>query len=248
MTKALSHIPIYKKRANSRGWSNLDKASLGPFDEKSYVISSATASAPTVSAVTSQPGMTGITIQTDITRESMHNTQEESKQSRHVPNQSISSIEAQFNNTLRSGAQPPYNRLSDISSLSSGFGDGILIVTPSDNIATVNTVSAAATMAVQEPEPTAKRSSTAISEMSRRRDTVYTEASEDSPPRFRTINSWVRQQTGRVKRAKRREVEETPQDAPPMPQLPLEQDLGLMMPDGEVPRRVELGGGYGVAR
>ena len=62
---------------------------------------------------------------------------------------------------------------------------------------------------------------------------MYTEASEDLPPRFRTVNSWVRQQTGRLRRAHDKE-------APPVPELPLEQEFGLMMPDGEVPRKVEM--------
>ncbi|KAF1739742.1 hypothetical protein CRV24_001678 [Beauveria bassiana] len=74
-----------------------------------------------------------------------------------------------------------------------------------------------------------------------RRDTVFTEASEDSPPRFRTVNSWVRQQSGRVKRAKQREQDAADESGtpPPVPAIPPEQDFRLMMPDGEVPRRVE---------
>lgn len=56
----------------------------------------------------------------------------------------------------------------------------------------------------------------------RQRDTIYTQASEASTaPRFRTVNSWVRQQT-------RKRADEVP-----------EQGYGLMMPDGEVPRRVQ---------
>lgn len=73
--------------------------------------------------------------------------------------------------------------------------------------------------------------SDAGSEGSERRDTVYTQGSEDSNPRFRTVNSWVRQQSKRVKRQRENET-------PPVPTLPLEQEFRLMMPDGEVPRRV----------
>lgn len=54
------------------------------------------------------------------------------------------------------------------------------------------------------------------------RDTVYTQSSEASSiPRFRTVNSWVRQQT-------RKRADEVP-----------EQGYGLMAPDGEVPRMVQ---------
>lgn len=57
------------------------------------------------------------------------------------------------------------------------------------------------------------------------RDTVYTESSEaSSAPRFRTVNSWVRHQNGRVQRV----------PPPPVP----EQGYGFMMPDGEEGRRV----------
>ena len=55
-----------------------------------------------------------------------------------------------------------------------------------------------------------------------RRDTVYTQSSTaSSVPRFRTVSSWVRQQT-------RRKAEDVP-----------EQGYGLMLPDGEVPRMVQ---------
>lgn len=54
------------------------------------------------------------------------------------------------------------------------------------------------------------------------RDTIYTQASEaSSVPRFRTVNSWVRQQT-------RKKAEDVP-----------EQGYGLMSPDEQMPRRVQ---------
>lgn len=48
----------------------------------------------------------------------------------------------------------------------------------------------------------------------------------------------MRQQSGRIKRAAQRD-EAASRAAPPVPSMPPEQDLRLMMPDGEEPRRVE---------
>lgn len=145
-------------------------------------------------------------------------------------------------------ARRQVNRVSELSSISSGFGDGDLIL-PDSNV-------------VKAPQPVASslRQSTTnlagrfswVSQAMRssRRDTVYTQSSEDSPPRFRTISSWVNQQTGRVKRAQQRQ--EDGRGAPPVPVLssrqigvpgihnpPAEQTFNLMMGDDEVPRPVE---------
>lgn len=57
------------------------------------------------------------------------------------------------------------------------------------------------------------------------RDTIYTQSSMSSTPRFRTVSSWVGQQTRRIRR-------EPAADVP-------EQGYGLMMPDGQEPRRVD---------
>ncbi|KAJ3496376.1 hypothetical protein NLG97_g2702 [Lecanicillium saksenae] len=161
----------------------------------------------------------------------------------HGPKPSFSSITPQYNLTLPStfGAR----RISDLSSLSSGFGDGDIVV-PSKN-------ARKSTASGNDQNPTRKfgenernristaTTATAKSNVSGRRDTVYTEASEDSPPRFRTVNSWVRQQSGRVKREKQREEDEANESGtpPPVPAIPPEQEFRLMMPDGEEPRRVE---------
>lgn len=133
------------------------------------------------------------------------------------------------------------NRASELSSLSSGFGDGDMIV-PAQMI---------------KPPPPAstnlRQSTNLVGRLSwasqSRRDTVYTQSSEDQPPRFRTVDSWVNQQTGRIKRVQQRERDQ--QDAPPVPTLPgqpgvpgihnppAEVSFNMMMPDDEVPRRVE---------
>lgn len=145
-------------------------------------------------------------------------------------------------------ARRQVNRVSELSSISSGFGDGDIIV-PDNN-----------TPKPPQPGTTSMRQSTSIvgrfSWLSRggrssQRDTVYTQSSEDSPPRFRSISSWVNQQTGRIKRAQQRQ-EEDGRDAPPVPALssqqmgvpgihnpPAEPSFNLMMADDEVPRRVE---------
>ena len=66
---------------------------------------------------------------------------------------------------------------------------------------------AAATATAVSTGPTApptRQDSTASSSSSTtgrgRRETVYTETSEDQPARFRSVTSWVDQQTGRIKR------------------------------------------------
>lgn len=130
------------------------------------------------------------------------------------------------------------SRASELSSLSSGFGDGDIFIPGMP----------------QQPAPTtqALRSSQngvgRSSWMSRsRRDTVYTEHSEDLPPRFRTVDSWVNQQSGRINRAQQK-AEREAADIPPVPGLPAgtgrngmppEQEFTMMMPDGEVPRRAD---------
>ena len=110
-------------------------------------------------------------------------------------------------------------RASELSSLSSGFGDGELV-----------------------PPPRAAR------------DTMYTATSEDQPARFRTLSSWVDQQTGRIHRAQQRvrdgDTVVSGEGVPPVPGIPAgagenglppEPVFNMMMPDGEVPRRADDG-------
>ncbi|KAK2046333.1 hypothetical protein LZ31DRAFT_204501 [Colletotrichum somersetense] len=185
----------------------------------------------------------------------------------HAPSGSITQIIGQYGNgtdpnmTLRSGvgagayfnqselarqpsdaydpARRQVNRASELSSISSGFGDGDIIVPGMPG------------MVLQPPPPVSqplRASRMGNDRMSwanrSNRETVYTEASEDLPPRFRTVDSWVNQQTGRVKRAQARP--QTDEDIPPVPGLPAgtgqngmppEPQFTMMMPDGEVPRR-----------
>lgn len=187
----------------------------------------------------------------------------------HAPSQSITQIIGSYGTssdpsmTLRSGmgagaffnqselARQPsdaydpsrrqVNRASELSSISSGFGDGDIIVPG---------------MALQPPPPVQQHLTVNQNGAGRlswasksNRDTVYTETSEDLPPRFRTVNSWVNQQTGRIKRAQAR-PETDDEDVPPVPGLPAgtgqnglppEPQFTMMMPDGEIPRRPDLG-------
>lgn len=84
-----------------------------------------------------------------------------------------------------------------------------------------------------------------------RRETIYTQTSEDQPARFRSVASWVDQQKGRIKRVQQRGMPaaETLQGRammipgnPGIPGVhnpPREQSFDLMMDDEEKPRRVD---------
>ncbi|POR33022.1 Uncharacterized protein TPAR_06785 [Tolypocladium paradoxum] len=234
MMDLASRVPILKKRFAKRSWSNIDKPYGDAFWEKKLPASDA--------RLEKKRGITVHTAITTIMTRSEYEEPTHASARGHVPNQSISSTQPQLNQTLRSNYRAPHNRMSDISSLSSGFGDGDIIIPPTNSNTTTTTT--ATHLAV--PAPVAQRSS--ISDAFQRRDTMYTEASEDPVPRFRSINSWVQQQTGQVKRAKQREM--VASDAPPVPNMPPEQEFRLMMPDGEEPRRVDGttgSSGYGVA-
>ncbi|KAH7419127.1 hypothetical protein BKA64DRAFT_6867 [Cadophora sp. MPI-SDFR-AT-0126] len=104
------------------------------------------------------------------------------------------------------------NHMSYMSSLSSGFGDGLIIPEP-----TVNGGASRQTYR-QSRNPGVSRFSwsTATPQtpgLKGDRDTIYTATSTDSAPRFRTINSWVAHQAGRV--------DKNGQTVPSMPPLPL---------------------------
>lgn len=128
-------------------------------------------------------------------------------------------------------------RASELSSISSGFGDGDFIVPPpaaAQQGAELRPYSFAKNGASSRSNSVANRSELVGS--AGQRDTVYTTTSEDLPARYRSVNSWVNQQTGRVQRQQERDDAE---DIPPVPQLPPEERLTMMMDDGEEPRRYE---------
>jgi hypothetical protein len=202
----------------------------------------------------------------------------------HQPNASVSSVAAQYGGTLAGnfgGTVPPYynqselarqpsdaydparrqvNRISELSSLSSGFGDGDIIMpgtyAQDDHGHLLPRPPPPATQALRSSQNFVGRLQVSPSAAaSSPRDTVYTEHSEDSPPRFRTVNSWVNQQAGRIRRAQQRVMGKKEDDSgdegevPPVPGLPAghgvngmppEPQLNMMMPDGEIPRRVDM--------
>lgn len=107
--------------------------------------------------------------------------------------------------------QREVNHLSYLSSLSSGFGDGLIIPDP-----TVNGSS--------QQGPRQSRQQTGAPRFSWQtsvRDTVYTTTSIDSAPRFRTVNSWVAQQSGRVER------QQIEQEVPAIPAIPAPLQAGV---------------------
>lgn len=124
-------------------------------------------------------------------------------------------------------------RASELSSLSSGFGDEDIIVPPPAATRQPGAPNPSRLTYQQTPSVSRKNSVANLSEAGNsNRDTVYTTTSEDMPPRFRTVSSWVNQQTGRVRRAEQRSNE----DIPPVPTMPAEERYTMMM-DDEEPRR-----------
>ncbi|PNP39899.1 hypothetical protein TGAMA5MH_08165 [Trichoderma gamsii] len=137
-------------------------------------------------------------------------------------------------------------RISDVSSLSSGFGDGdIIILQPPTAVATYaatpnrsNTFDSNINLSAVRTSPERKSFGSRFSRNNSRdhsRDTYMTNSSEDLRPRFRTVSSWVHQQSRRTKQRSAANKSEDRGMATPLP----EQGFDMMMPDGEVPRRVE---------
>jgi hypothetical protein len=121
-------------------------------------------------------------------------------------------VSAQTSN-LNDSNQREVGRVSYLSSLSSGFGDG-LIIPEATNPNSRQTYR-------QSQNPNGARFSWARSQG--QRDTVYTTTSEESAPRFRTVTSWVAQQTGRVE--KQKQVDNEIPNVPALPPMPLQAGL-----------------------
>ncbi|KAI0881867.1 uncharacterized protein GGS22DRAFT_51607 [Annulohypoxylon maeteangense] len=112
------------------------------------------------------------------------------------------------------------NRASELSSISSGFGDGDIIIPP-PLAASKSSADEDVDDSTREIARDSARDSRRESWMDReegRRETVYTTTSEDRPARFRSITSWVNQQAGRAKRAGSRARERG--EVPVMPAIP----------------------------
>lgn len=98
-------------------------------------------------------------------------------------------------------SQREVNHISYLSSISSGFGDSLVM--PDDSAPPQNPVSRFSWTTASQGAP-------------QNRDTIYTTTSEETAPRFRTVNSWVAQQTGRVERKQQSDME-----IPAMPEIPI---------------------------
>jgi len=109
--------------------------------------------------------------------------------------------------------QREVNHLSYLSSLSSGFGDGLIIPD--------STVNGAPQQGYRQSHTQGAARFSWVTSV-RDRDTVYTQASVETAPRFRTVNSWVAQQSSRVERQ-----QQTNAEAPAMPSLPLSLQAGV---------------------
>ncbi|KAI2626620.1 hypothetical protein GGR54DRAFT_637189 [Hypoxylon sp. NC1633] len=102
------------------------------------------------------------------------------------------------------------NRSSALSSISSGFGDGDIIIPPP--------LAVNKSLPAQVPPDDPGTRDSWMSREGGQRETVYTTTSEDRPARFRSIGSWVNQQAGRAKRAGSRARERG--EVPVMPAIP----------------------------
>lgn len=103
--------------------------------------------------------------------------------------------------------QREVNHLSYLSSLSSGFGDGLIVPESTVNGA--------------QPGYRQSRKFSWVTSV-RDRDTIYTQASVESAPRFRSVNSWVAQQSSRLERPQEYDV-----GVPAMPSLPPSLQIGV---------------------
>ncbi|KAG5973036.1 hypothetical protein E4U58_005883 [Claviceps cyperi] len=269
VTKTLSRIPIVREHIRSRetGWTNLDHSShAGP---------SKGATAPSVASTSSMGAQQqliqapAIVVHTEIVRKSYiapSNVQ--------LPVQTPSSNEAQHNNGAlgAGGDQQKRSHASDMSSLSSSFGDGLSMSNNNNSYENhdLNDIlngthhsnnnhhsSGGVVTTINAPLPVAQRDSAHLHSERSQRDIVQTDVPEDAPLRLRTVSSWVKQQSGKVTRARQRlqsvssshvasEVPSVP--SAEVPKMPSERDLRLMMSNGEEPRRAEAVSGRGVAR
>ncbi|CAL3969278.1 hypothetical protein PZA11_006131 [Diplocarpon coronariae] len=110
------------------------------------------------------------------------------------------------------------NHLSYMSSISSGFGDGLIMPEPTVNggvsrqtYCRSRNPSGSVAPRISWPTPVTPQ----IPGVKGDRDTIYTTTSTDSGPRFRTINSWVAQQSDRVDRQ-----QQIDREIPTMPSIP----------------------------
>ncbi|KAL8349730.1 hypothetical protein RB601_001634 [Gaeumannomyces tritici] len=149
-------------------------------------------------------------------------------------------------------AKRQVGRASALSSLSSGFGDGDIVVPQLPRQPLAGPAHGGRAVGGNESEAQQYLTEARVSWASRR-DTVYTESSDDAQPRYRTVTSWVRQQSGRVRRAEQRGARSVVDGAsdggvegPSERAMPPEPQFNMMMDDGQAPRSPETMSGAGV--
>jgi hypothetical protein len=121
------------------------------------------------------------------------------------------------------------NRMSYLSSLSSGFGDGLIIP---ESGATIPPNAAQRQSRNQRASRFSWQTSSGPRTPGMRsdRNSIYTTSSVESTPRFRTVNSWVAQQTGRVEKRQKKADEEVPN----MPAIPTPLQIGTNYQQKEI--------------
>lgn len=152
-----------------------------------------------------------------VSRQATQNTAKESytMASTHINNTystNRASLSQSVANSYGAARRMP-NRMSEQSSLSSGFGDGQIIIPDSTSKSST-----------ARPSPTNNGrvrnfswvTSIFQARSTHNRDSTYTTSSEDTTKRYRTVNSWVAQQTRHVERR-----EQSDREIPSMPQAPL---------------------------
>ncbi|KAL6859308.1 hypothetical protein J3F83DRAFT_749700 [Trichoderma novae-zelandiae] len=163
-------------------------------------------------------------------------TEKQAAAAAHLDNARKSAAASLHNKAMQTPLRRNTN-MSDVSSLSSGFGDGDIVIMPPT--AAVAMKSAHPGIVDSQVNLVAVRGSERMSLASQAagsRDTVYTTASEDGRPHFRPVSAWVRHQQSRRARVA---VPSEENGIPALPDIVLEQGFDLMMPDGQEPRRVE---------
>ncbi|RKF65789.1 hypothetical protein OnM2_002037 [Erysiphe neolycopersici] len=137
-------------------------------------------------------------------KESYMNPQIYSNSSKPVPyemSETINSFSSNYNNpgTLEMYGSPnaygagQNQRISFVSSISSGFGDGLIL--PAPTVVTTDEIKHSQQI-LSRPPPVSK---TRLSFFNgKRRDSLLSTFSNDTVPRFRTIASWVKHQSDRL--------------------------------------------------
>lgn len=240
-------VPLLGARlSNNRGWNNLGDNNGDIFDEKRAIVTAYTGHNMTAETTG------GIAVETTFTRSSEVDVSKAPETVPPVPKHILHAAKPTVPGAVPEApvfafpaiAVTESARSSNLSSLSSGFGDGDIIIPP----------------AAVKPLPSPLRRSSQVSSLSEEfepnlvrfsrvssvtdghsvsRETMVSAVSalsDETAPRFRTVNSWVRHQSG--KSSKPSSSHRNDVSAPLMPSFPPEQQYNLMLSDGQQPRRV----------